>query len=400
MEKQLKAIVLGQRWNPHLTNKILGGAELIEDVQLRLLSENGHEVHFITNSNSDDNKYPGVVTHKTTPSKFSDEGIQLGKQLNSVRNAMITKIVAQVKPDIVLVHDDINPSIQNLFANKIDDVPVAFFVHAPPSRAGGIGIISYIDSMQHVVGSNGTIAAVSKTGWKEWNEQIVKSAKYLETSPTETSHVNDFLHTPSYWDKPKVSKNIGYGFMATRLVPEKKALVAAKYHKLAGMDFQLCVVKPNDETTEAYGKKVQELVGDNMHVDMPRYFVLDRFAHCDHIPVFGPESFPLMPIEGNLYGAQVWVINKNSGHPAIEACKVANSSVKSFEWIDGSMKEPEIIEAMKAIKPLSHEERAQLSEDTFEFFKPENAYQRLIEFIDRVIARKNSAKRGNILDFL
>ncbi len=390
----MKIVIVGQRWNPSLSGKIMGGAENIERSQVKLMSSYGHAVHFITSSDSDEVGLENTVTYRIIPSKGSAEGEALGKRYNAIRNPQIVTIVRNVEPDVVLIHDDSNPSLYNLIANELSDYPTAAIVHSCPAISGGIGIISFVESMRTLCASGGTVAAVSLFSKLDWEFQASKLAKWLSAySVVDNTYLNDHIHCVIYDQKPVAQLDGGFGFMATRVVKAKKIYQAAKYHKEAGIPFKLCGIVTDDEEQKDYLQKILTVVKENdVLVNNPRLNVTNLFSRARFVSVLGSESFSIMAVEGNMYGAKVLIFNESPNHAAMEACTVAGSKVQSYEHIQ-EKDEKDIIEHLKAVKPLSFEERIQLSADTYEFFKPESSYERLFEFCDRVIKRKQNSPK-------
>ena len=132
----MKICVIGNRYNKFHNDKVMGGLEKVEMDHLKLLSMFGNDVHFITSKDSDKCSLPNVTTHfMSTPSRYSEEGEELGKSLARQRKESLTKLIFEISPDVILTHDDNNSSLNNFLADEID-VPAVVFNHSALAIAG------------------------------------------------------------------------------------------------------------------------------------------------------------------------------------------------------------------------------------------------------------------------
>lgn len=381
----MKIVNLGQRWNPYLNGKVRGGAEKVEANQNVLLRDAGHEVHFVTNDDSED--APGVQMHRVGPSRLSLENPP--RNFSRVRNDKIREIIAKVDPDVVICHDNDNSSLNR---KLIPLAPCVNFVHSHVGMAGGLSSLTYIKSLWEMAQAGHATVCVSDSSRREWLLHARKSRKFLEGNgipseaiDSEDEIFTDWFHHAVTWEKPPVQEATKGYISIGRMVPTKRHQVGLK----ATQDLRIfCPPPGNEEQREVYAKLVKRFGSERINpTGVPDEVLNAEIAASKALLSFAQESFGLTAVEANILGVPVILSHKIEDHPIKEAC-APSAEFGSLYVVPPSRSGAEVADFLASFEGLTLSERQKIQDATWDYYNPKASTDRLLELIHQTIERR------------
>lgn len=366
----MKIAIVGQRYNPYIQNKILGGAEMVEKTHLKLLSVE-NDVFFITSANSEDVEFPGVETKRVSQDSvfFSDAEKDAKRRYQDVR-----QILETIKPDMIIVHDNLNGKL----LAAIDNIsPSLVFMH-DVAGVSGLLSISYANTYIKAAEKH-LVVGVSNQSNKDWNTFIQKTALIPVKHEFDT-----FLLQPVMWKRHELS-NVTHkrGVTVGRLVKQKKHKTTCDVFAASGLplDFFHMGAKNTDEE-----ELLSKLHYANFHVSIPYTQLMNHLNESMCLAICGEESFGLTAFEANSHGVPVVLLSKKD-HPVQEAT-VPLGLVKC------SSKE-EMIDYLRYMEPISMNQRMEIRELMYDKFSETMALARLDVLFKKA---KEKFKKESTLD--
>jgi len=359
----MKIAIIGQRWNPNYILKFRGGGEKVESDHVKLLSEKGHEVHFLTNDDSEERKTP-VKTHFVGPSKFSLNG----GRMSGKRSSIVVRKIMEINPDIVLIHDNDNSTL-NIKLSKV--MPCVAFVHSCVEIVGGISVLNYLHSLYELAKNGSFVVCVSEHSRKSWECFLLKNKDYLQKNfGVEEKYFNPgevfkhVLHNPILWEKPKPQEtNNGY-ISIGRLIKIKNHHIGLENTE----DITLYCPSPwkGSKESEQLYKKLSEKYSDKIVLDSPHSKLMQNLSQSKALLSFSTESFGMTAFEANSQGIPVILFHKDTPHAIEEAC-APGLEIGGLVRVSYSKDAKELREFLRGYKGLTMENRIQLIEKTWNY---------------------------------
>ena len=393
----MKIVIVGQRWNPYLKDRVRGGAEKVEANQLILLSKAGHQVHFITNDDSEDPDYE-VSVYRVGPSRLT--GV---KHPGRKRNQAIKNIIVDIEPDVVICHDNDNSSLNRTLTHL---QPCVNFVHSHVGMAGGLAALTYIKSLYQMAQEGHLTVCVSASSRREWQILAGKSRKFLmengvpeDAIESEDNIFTDWFHHAITWDKPEVKPSEKGYITIGRIIPTKRHHVSLSCTD----DVRLFCPPPNHpDQKELYEKLVGKYGGGSINATgIPDEELEEEIAVSKALLCFAQESFGLTAVEANIYGVPVILSHRIEDHPIKEACgpsrELGGLQVIPYEKSTKNVKS--FLDGYEAI-PLDR--RQAISDATWGYYNPKASLVRLEDLIKKCIdnhgAVQGSQPLGGVMD--
>jgi len=383
----MRIAVVGQRWNPNYLDKYRGGGEKIESDHVRLLSEAGHEVHFLTNDDSE--ARPGnVVTHFVGASKFSLKGGRMpGKRSNIVRDRVLA-----IDPDVVLIHDNDNPTLNTKLAYQ---KPCVAIVHSSVAIAGGISTFNYLASLWLLASRGHSVLCVSETSRKEWEAYIQKNKEYIlreEILPEEALEPNavftGYLHNPVVWEKPVLRETTNGYCTLGRLIRQKR------HHVGLGATDDLTLYCPmpytgNPESAKILDKLEKKFGEHRIRKGVPYARLMGIVAESKALLSFSIESFGLTGMEANSFGVPVILQHPTKEHALEEACAPSKEHGSLVRVTEENLQE-----FLRDFKPYPKDQRQAILDATWDYYGVEAATKRLENSLHFAIEKATRYKEG------
>jgi len=373
----MKILIIDHNATPYSNELNKGGVETIVKMQLEMLCKN-NQVFLYTSSDSNVCSFKNVTTYKSSEdSKLITTNTTLNT--NKIRKKELVKLISDNVPDIIINHNQSNNSLVK-FLTSID-IPSITYCHNPTAVIGGIAGLGYIETLSEYFNSGGLVVNVSNTSMDDWITYHKKYGKSINP-------FNIFQHSPVFFEKPIVQKCENYGLMATRMFKSKRIHTILNFHKQSNLDFKLCYIAPRAEDEFEYFETLQKLDYDNFekYEDLPRDKVIDMISKSSYMVVAGPESLGLSALEANLYGVPVVLYSSSEIHPVVEMGKIYNLpyAVRRFHTLSKKT------DFFSLLDEVSYENRVELSETVYEYFKFNSSYKRMVDIIEIAIDRKKS----------
>jgi len=379
----MKIVIVGARWNPYLVGKVRGGAEKVEANQIILLKDAGHEVHFLTNDDSEDPPYPEVKTHRVGASRHSGKPI-FAKE----RNQIVRDIIKRVEPDVVICHDSDNSSLNRILTPLR---PCVNFVHSHVGMAGGISALSYIGTLYKMAKEGHATVCVAASSRREWLQLSRKSKKFLISSGipeedilSEDAIFTHWFHHAITWKKP-ILKPAKKGFITIgRIIPTKRHHISL----FAADDLRLfCPPPDHPDQKELYEKLVKKFGSERINATGVSDEILEEeIATSKALLCFAQESFGLTAVEANIQGIPVILSHKIEDHPIKEAC-APSSHVGGIVVIPHELGKEGIREFLLSYETPSDEERQKILDETWDYYNPKAGLARLESLLEETIKR-------------
>lgn len=364
----MKIAVIGYSKEPYYRVQVVGGMQLVERNQLRLLSQFGHQVHHITNSDSE--LADGVIQYKTVPSKFGGQDT-LGVKRTRTRNEMVRALLENIQPDVVISHDDPNNGLLKVLIEV--GIPSITFIHSDVAQSGGPGIINYMKEINEYAHSGHIPVCVSTFSANNWAEQFKKSGKWLGNA--NGKWVFRYHCWPAIlWEQPPLYPTVNEFVQVGR--PDK--FKNLHWAQDAVKNLRTFTTKPKNE---AEGVIWAKLHGD-VQTGAPRQELLSYVAQSKALIFSGMESFGLGCVEANSYGVPVIIVTKKDRHSGIEACA---GNAENY-----------ILCNPKELKELTDNwdstkfNREAIQSNTWEAFNPNAAHNRLMAIINDAMKQRKS----------
>jgi glycosyltransferase involved in cell wall biosynthesis len=381
----MRIAVVGQKFNPSNPDFIKGGAERVELDHILMLSRAGHEVHFITSSDS-------KVQEPIRPHYVGTSKHALRKRTGPGRNAAVFQSIRQINPDVILLHDESSPTLNNALSKY--DKPSIIFIHS--SSFGGISCFGYYESLWAAAKNGHTVVCMSETSRVEHADFVRKYTEYflkrgiipLEDLK-ECAFLNAVLHPAVLWEKPEV-KPITRGFASIGRIDKWK-----RHHIALRSADDVSVFAPTPWGGSADGEevftKLRKKFGESkFHLDLPHRDIMACLSESKALFVLGEESFSLVAVEANSRGAPVFLLPPKKGlHPAEEAC----SSGAEHESLIRFSSEKDLYDFVSAFTPYPEEQRLRIMEATWVRYNHASALRNLETLIQEATLRKRSFRQ-------
>lgn len=382
----MKIFIIDEKNMPFYEDKIQGGIQYVVKNQYNLIKDDHETKLFVTNDSifNDSN----LIKSKLKSRKNEEiSSIQYNKQ----RNEEICFLVNKFQPDLIINHDQSNNSFMKILYSTLNDFPSITFMHNSYEVIGGIAGFSYLQELNNLIQNKKIVLNVSKTSMNEWNQYAKKygkgliDPKFLIEDMFESYHYNYYVP-----DDIDIKESENYMLMVSRISPDKKIHVAAKYCQELNIPFELCYTPPRNDSEIDYFKQLQEL-NITFHENLPRTDVIDKISSAKGIFICGPESFGLVSAEANTYGVPCILISRKTEHPVIET---SNNLIQL-----NSKSKKENLEILSKMKKLSYDEKIKKSKEFCDKFSKENCKNSLYSIIDSAISLNRTREVNNLENF-
>lgn len=397
----MKIVIIGQRWSPYLKDKVMGGSQKVEANQLILLGGSGHEVHFLTSTDSEVVELPNVTFHSVGYSRASLQPFD-----NKVRNNKIRDLISSINPEVVINHDSDNSGLNNTLNNL---KPCVNFVHSHVGMAGGMSAFGYIRTLYKMAIEGHSIVCVSDSSRREWYQHALKNKKQIvggfvpdNALDDESTIFTDYFHHAVTWEKPQFIESTNKGYITIgRLIPTKRHHIGLQSTE----DLRLFSPPPiNELEEEIYQKLIGRYNGEGKvnSTGIPTEELEREISGSKALLIFAQESFGLTAVEANIQGVPVILSHKIDDHPVKEACapgkEVGSIYVIPYE------KSPKNVEVfLSEFVPPGLDERVKIAEKTWEYYNPKASTLRLEKLIEKTLnsynqVQNNKVKEASVFD--
>lgn len=357
----MKIALIGQRYNPFLNSKILGGSERVERLYIDNIPKLGYDLSFITSNDSEESSVP---TFKISIDSIFKSGLKGAKNLKD-RSLEIQKILRRINPDLIIVNDDLYSSLYHV----IKEYPSILLIHQP---AGSFGLLSigYAKTYSNVL-KNGRqlcvgVSELSNKAWKNFYQDM---------------DVEDYIHNIILEEQEVIESN-GDVIKVGRMTGQKNWPKADKW--FGKIDKKLICVCP--EIKDESEKNIFEsLKHSDFCVGLNREEVLEKIKKSSLVCVFGDESFGLSAVEANSFGVSVLLCNNNEFNGVKESC-VENGLIKinNFE---------EFSNFFKNYKEKTLQERKNIAKETQEKYSLSNFQEKFNFLVEKSLNMFNEESR-------
>lgn len=335
----MRVLVLCQMEKRHIAGKLGGGIQTVERLHAELLADLGHEVLFLTTSDSDDAVFPDRPEIKIVKlSAGSEESYEVAGEvtkqekgrLNKLKTAEIRATIKQLEPEAIINHS-FSSSHVKLCAELSKTIPVLCVIHNTPETAGDMSMFAKLQGYRDMTLNGSTLVCVSKHQRDMWRKLIhrryqsgsehfafIKSDEEIDRIFDKVCYstaINSLAPKAEAPDdyfmvigRPEKDKNIGkllegMTFMAN---PPKVKVYIAFGGNLEDYEYYNEQIKPHRDTLD---NRHPGLV--NFCCNSPRKELLQDLSKARGLFVTCPvESSPVAPLEAGTYGVPSLVFCK------------------------------------------------------------------------------------------